>query len=166
MTKDKRASLSPNFSRAEFENSETAVRKGIDNSIVDDDVLYCASCLANSILQPVREHFAKPVRINSGFRCSALNKAIGGSQTSQHSKGEAADIEIIGVSNYVLAKWIEENLSYDQLILEGYKPSDPNSGWVHVSYRGGLGVVNRKQSLTATFKNGKPTYHQGLKELA
>ena len=89
--------------------------------------------------------------VNSGYRSPELNEAIGGSEESQHCKGEAADIEIPGVSNKELAEWIRDNLSYDQLILEFYNGVDPRSGWVHVSYVDDK--TNRKSTLTIN-KNG------------
>ena len=98
------------------------------------------------MLQPVRDHFGKPVTVNSGYRCPKLNKAIGSSSKSQHTKGLAADIEIPGVSNKHLAEYIESKLPFDQLILEFYNGVDPNSGWVHVSYVDD--DKNRKQTLT------------------
>jgi len=78
----------------------------------------------------VRDKFG-PVIISSGYRSKELNAAIGGSVTSQHSIGEAADFEVPGLDNKKLADWIKDNLKFDQLILEFYKDGDPNSGWVH-----------------------------------
>jgi len=89
-----------------------------------------------------------------------LNEAVGGSSKSQHCKGEAVDIEVPGVANYDIAKWIEDNLEYDQLILEFYTPGIPDSGWVHVSYRDD--GENRGQSLTAMKEDGKTVYKPGL----
>jgi len=86
-----------------------------------------------------------PVRINSGYRCPLLNEAVGSKSTSQHLKGEAADIEIGGVPNTLLAQWIDENLTFDQLILEFVEPDDPYSGWVHVST---TEDINRQMTLT------------------
>ena len=83
-------------------------------------------------MQPIRDHFDKPIIISSGYRSPTLNRAIGGSPTSQHCYGQAADFEIPGIDNYTLAKWIEANLNYDQLILEFY--TGGNSGWIHVGY--------------------------------
>jgi hypothetical protein len=97
--------------------------------------------------------------INSGYRGPALNEAVGGSSNSQHCKGEAVDIECPGTGNYDVAKWIEDNLDFDQLILEFYTPGIPDSGWVHVSYKS---EGNRKQSLTAMKENGKTVYKPEL----
>ena len=107
----------------------------------------------------MRDHFGKPVKISSGFRCSALNQAAGGSATSDHCKGQACDFEIDGVPNPELAEWIQNNLDYTQLILEFYTQGQPNSGWVHVSYN----PDNlKKQELTAVKVAGKTQYLQGL----
>ena len=143
--------LSENFSLQELLKSQTALRKGIDNKPTDPSVITNLQVLCEKVLQPVRDHFARPVVINSGYRCPKLNKAIGSSSKSQHTKGEAADIEIPGLSNKELAEYIEDNLPFDQLILEFYNGVDPNSGWVHVSYVGDSD--NRKQTLTIN-KNG------------
>ena len=152
--------LTANFSTVEFEHSDDAISKGIDNTIHDSGIAINLRALAENILQPVRDHFRKRVRINSGYRCAALNKAQGSSsKTSQHMRGEAADIEIMGLSNHVLAEWIRDNLPFDQLILENHQTGDPNSGWVHVSY---CRDRQRKMVLTATFKGGKAKYTPGL----
>ena len=138
--------LSANFSLQELLKSQTAARKGIDNKPKDPAIIEKLQVLCEKVLQPVRDHFGKPVVINSGYRCPKLNKAIGSSSKSQHTKGEAADIEIPGVSNKELAEWIEDNLEFDQCILEFYNGIDPSSGWVHVSYKDDKS--NRKQTLT------------------
>ena len=89
-----------------------------------------------------------------------MNRAVGGAPSSQHCLGEAADIEVPGLSNRDLALWIEKTLDYDQLILECSKPGVPGSGWVHVSFK--AHEPNRKQELTATVVNGKMTYTPGI----
>jgi hypothetical protein len=110
-------------------------------------------------LQPVRDHFQTGVKVNSGFRHPEVNARVGGSKTSDHCKGQAADIEIPGIANADLAVWIMDNLTYTQLILEFYTPGVPDSGWVHVSYD----PANlKKQNLTATKKDGKTVYLPGL----
>jgi hypothetical protein len=149
--------LSKNFSIREFEKSQTALRKNIPNKMGPVELM-AARLLAEKVLQPVRDHFG-PTSVSSGFRSNKLNKEIGGSKTSQHRFGEAADIEVPGVSNYDLAVWIRDNLTFDQLILEAYEPGEPNSGWVHVSYRRG---INRKEALTAEFVNDNAQYSVGL----
>ena len=125
--------LSDNFSLTEFTKSQTAERKGIENKPNQIQIIAMES-LCENILEKVRSAFGKPVMINSGYRSPALCEAIGSKSTSQNCNGEAADIEIYGVSNYDLAKYIENNLNFDQLILECWDGIEPNSGWVHVSY--------------------------------
>lgn len=124
--------LSKNFTLEEFTKSTVAIRKGIDN-IPDAKAIDRLRTLCNKILQPVRNHLGR-VNVNSGFRSLLLNRELKSKDTSQHILGEAADIEIWGLSNYDLACWIRDNLEFDQLILEFWDESDPNSGWVHVSY--------------------------------
>ena len=151
--------LTANFTLAEFEKSQAATRLGIPNSVPEDKIL-SLQALAENVLQPVRDHFG-PVIITSGYRSPELNEAIGGSSTSQHSQAEAADFEVIGVSNKEVAHWIADNCLFDQLILEFYTPGDPNSGWVHCSFD--LEVC-RKQVLTASRIEGKTVYAQGIED--
>lgn len=148
--------LSQNFTLGEFTRSQTAIRRGIRNVPTAEHVRNM-ELLCREVLEPLRAQFRRPVVISSGFRSAALNRAIGGSATSQHSQGEAADIEIPGVDNRVVARWIRDNLVFDQLILEAYRPGVPNSGWVHVSYSRHRA---RKQVLTATFPG--PRYSPGI----
>jgi uncharacterized protein YcbK (DUF882 family) len=152
--------LSTNFSLKELTRSDTAIRKGIDNTPDFEQVINLTH-LSIFILQPVRDKWGSTT-VNSGLRVLELNRAIGSSDTSQHRKGEAADIECKAVSNLELAKWIRDNLDFDQVILEAYDGVDPTSGWVHVSYRADR--KNRKKCLTATFINGKAKYTNGLPE--
>tara|TARA_R100001015_G_C4619320_1_gene176012 strand:+ start:648 stop:1103 length:456 start_codon:yes stop_codon:yes gene_type:complete len=147
--------LSNHFSLTEFTKSQTAERKGIDNTPTQDHIERM-KILCVSVLEPLRTEFDKPIMINSGYRSPDLCEAIGSKSTSQHAKGEAADIEIPGVDNAELAKYIQDNLNFDQLILECYT-GDPSSGWVHVSY---VGLhANRKDVLTYDRTNG---YRKGL----
>lgn len=143
--------LTENFSLGELLKSQTAERKGIDNKPSDPGIIVNLQVLCEKVLQPVRDEFNSPVVINSGYRSPKLNKAVGSSSKSQHTKGQAADIEVPTFSNKDIAIWISENLSYDQLILEFYNGVDPRSGWVHVSYVDE--EKNRKQNLTIN-KNG------------
>jgi len=150
--------LSANFSFKELTKSDTATRLGIDNT-PDEETIDNLKTLCDKVLQPVREHFGKSVTVNSGYRSPESNAAVGGSKTSDHCKGMAADIEIPGVPNAELAAWIMQNLKYTQLILEFYTPGIPDSGWVHVSFDSS----NLKcQELTATKVAGKTTYLNGL----
>ena len=146
--------LTENFSLLELTKSQTAERKGIDNTPSPTHQENLKS-LCTSILQPIRDHFNRVVSVSSGYRSEALCIAIGSKISSQHAKGEAADFEIFGVSNKELADWINENLTYDQLILEYWKEEDPNSGWVHCSYKS---EGNRKQYLRAYKENGSTKY--------
>ena len=150
--------LTANFSLQEMTKSETALRFGLDNT-PNDSELENLVALCECVLQPVRDHFGKGVKVNSGFRDAEVNAKVGGSKTSDHTRGMAADIEIPGVSNAELGQWIVDNLSFRQVILEFYTPGIPDSGWVHVSYNAG---DNKKQVLTATKQSGKTVYLQGL----
>lgn len=148
--------LSKHFTFGELIKSEIAERKAIDN-MPPAYLIPKLKCLCTEILEPVRKHYGVAFRPNSGYRSPELNKEIGGSENSQHCLAEAVDIEIAGVSNYDLAVWVKENLEYDQVILECYRPGDPNSGWVHVSLKE-VGRANR--SITLTYSNH--IYSQGL----
>ena len=129
--------------------SQTAERKGINNN-PSEDQMNNLKLLCEKVLQPVRDHFGKVVSVSSGYRSEELCEAIGSSKTSQHAKGQAADFEIHGISNADLVKWISENCIFDQMILEFHNIDEPNSGWVHCSYR--ADGENRKQILRA-YKN-------------
>ena len=146
--------LTKNFSISELTKSQTAERKGIDNT-PSPEHQENLKLLCESVLQPVRDHFSKVVSVSSGYRSPELCTAIGSKTTSQHARGEAADFEIFGVSNKELADYIDSALHYDQLILEYWKESDPNSGWVHCSFSAGN---NRKQYLRAYKEDGKTKY--------
>ena len=146
--------LSNNFSLNELIRSQTAERKGIDNTPSAEHQENLKS-LCTNVLQPIRDHFGKVVTVSSGYRSPELCVAIGSKTTSQHAKGQAADFEIFGVSNKELADWIHNNINYDQLILEFWSPEDPNKGWIHCSYSRDN---NRKQYLRAYKNEGKTKY--------
>ena len=150
--------ISKNFSLSEMVKSATAERLGVDNS---PNLIHLVNLthLAIHILQPVRDKFGV-ITINSGYRSPALNAKVGRSKTSQHCNGQAADFESTKISNPDLAKLIEKNLIFDQLILEFYDGVDPNSGWVHCSYV--LDGSNRRKEMTALRINGKTSYKTGL----
>ena len=150
--------LSPNFTLSEMTKSEAALRHGIDNT-PNQEQIESLMALAQNVLQPVRDHFKRGVKCNSGFRAPAVNQKVGGSPTSDHCKGQAADIEIPGVSNYDLAKWIADNLKFTQVILEFYTQGVPDSGWVHVSYDPSK---LKNEALTAVKKDGRTVYLTGL----
>ena len=149
--------LSKNFTVAELSKSEAATRQGIDNTpsmtVIDN-----LQALVDNILQPIRDKFG-PIIVTSGYRSPAVNKAIGGSTTSDHCKGYAVDFEVLGKDNKELALWIKDNLKFSQLILEFYHKGTPDSGWVHVSYN----KDNLKnEELTAVKVGGKTVYQKGI----
>ena len=147
--------LTENFSLNELTKSQTAERKGIDNTPSAEHQENLKS-LCEMILQPIRDHFEQVVSVSSGYRSPELCVAIGSSTKSQHASGCAADFEIFGISNKELADYIDQNLDYDQLILEYWKGEDePNSGWVHCSFNT---QGNRKQYLRAYKENGSTKY--------
>lgn len=147
--------LSKNLSLAEVIKSQTAVRHGIDNNPPNEH-LDNLKKVAAKIFQPVREHFAIPIYVSSGYRCKELNTRIGGSATSSHCKGEALDLDMDGrgsISNRQIFDYVKDNLEFDQLIYEF--GDDSNPAWVHVSYREGN---NRNEILKAAKVNGRTTY--------
>ena len=148
--------LSKHFKLEEFTKSQIAVRKGIKNQPSSGDIKNLTD-LCYGVLEKARVKFDKPIMINSGFRILELNRAIGSGDSSQHTKGMAADIEIAGVPNIKLAYWIEANCDFDQLILE-FWTGEQSSGWIHCSYVEGS---NRKQVLTFDGKK----YTNGLPEM-
>lgn len=150
--------LSKNFTLAEFTKSETALRKGLDNTPTLQ-VIENLQKLVDNVIQPIRDHYGKSVKINSGYRAPEVNASVGGSKTSDHCKGQAADIEITGVANGDLAQYIVDNYKFTQVILEFYTQGIPDSGWVHVSYD----PANLKcEVLTAVKQDGKTVYLKGL----
>lgn len=149
--------LSQNFSLAELTKSETAIRRDIDNT-PSDEVISNLTTLCNMVLQKVRNSHGV-VTVTSGYRSPELNKAIGGSTTSDHCKGLAVDFEVPGLDNKQLALWIQDNLIFKQLILEFYEDGIPNSGWVHCSFEEGN---NNNQVLRAVKEGKKTVYLQGI----
>jgi len=150
--------LSENFTLAEMVRSQTAIRKGIDNTPTPE-VIENLRALCVNVLQPIRNGLGRAVYVSSGYRSPKLNKAIGGSANSQHCRGEAADFTADNTDTYSLANWIHQNYRFDQLILEFYNP-DTGAGWVHISWS--PTEVQRQLSLTATRENGKVVYKQGI----
>lgn len=148
--------LTEHFTLAEMTVSPTAKRLGLSNQPTPEHIENMRYC-CEKILEPVRAHFGKPVQVNSSYRSPLVNKAVGGSKTSQHVNGQAIDFEIPGIDNKVVADWIGDNLEFDQVILEFYTKGDKNSGWVHASIKKEGG--NRKQRLIASkSKSGGTTY--------
>ena len=148
--------LSKNFSLKELTASQTAERMGLDNNPSEAQVENLR-LLSERVLQPVRDHFNKVVTISSGYRNEILSQKIGSSSKSQHCLAMAADFEIFGVPNNEVPDWIKENLMFDQLILEFWKPGEPNSGWIHCSYNSEINA-NRKEYLMAIKTDGKTQY--------
>lgn len=148
--------ISKYVSLAEGCKSQQAIRLGLDN-LPTADHLENMKYVAANVFDRVREHFAKPIGISSFYRSYALNKAIGGSQTSQHCYGEAIDIDADifgGLTNTEIFQYIKNNLDFDQLIWEFGNTKNPD--WVHVSLKKG---VNRRQVLIAQKSaSGKTVY--------
>lgn len=153
--------LTANITLDELTKSQVAERKGINNNPSPQQIENLKA-LAVNVLQPVRSHFSKPLIISSGFRCAELCIEIGSKVTSHHvadSGCAAADFEIPGVDNRVLATWIKNNLEYDQLILEFYRDNEPSSGWIHCCYSTNN---NRQENLRAIREEGKVVYRPWL----
>jgi hypothetical protein len=146
--------LSQNFTLQELTYSDTAIRKGMDNT-PNEEQIENLRLVCNNILEPVRVHFKAPVVVSSGYRSVAVCEAVGSSAKSQHTKGQAADFEIFGIPNKDVADWIVNNIDYDQCILEFWNENEPNSGWVHCSFSS---AGNRRQYLKAQKIDGKVVY--------
>jgi len=145
--------ITNNLTLAELINSQTAISKKIDNSPTNEHLNNLVE-IANNIFQPLRDGIGKPIRISSGYRSEKLNKAVGGSSTSQHSKGQALDLVATdGYINKDIFDFIKNNLDFDQLIWEFGTNQNPD--WVHVSYVKGK---NRKQILKAVKRLNKTVY--------
>tara|TARA_R100001082_G_scaffold943_1_gene792 strand:- start:529 stop:984 length:456 start_codon:yes stop_codon:yes gene_type:complete len=147
--------ISEHISYKEGVRSNTATRKGIDNT-PNDEQLSCMEKIAEEVFEPLRTYVGGPIKINSFFRCPELNKAIGGSSKSQHCKGQAMDIDdTFGrCTNAEMYHFIKENLDFDQMIWEF--GNDDNPDWVHVSYVSS--EDNRNRCLKAYKENGKTKY--------
>ena len=147
--------VSKNISYKEATHSTTAKRLGIDNT-PDAEQFSNMIYVAENVFQPIREHFNVPIYISSFFRSEALNKAIQGSSSSTHMKGEAMDLDADvygGVTNAQIFHYIKDNLEFDQLIWEFGTDEEP--AWVHVSLSK---RTNRNQVLKAYKVNGKTKY--------
>ena len=147
--------ISKHISYKEGVYSNTALRRGIDNTPADDQ-LYFMEIVAEKVFEPLRKWVCGPIKINSFYRCPELNTAIGGSATSQHCKGQAMDIDdTFGkATNAEMYNWIKDNLDFDQMIWEF--GDDDNPAWVHVSYVSP--EKNRNRCLKAYKENGKTKY--------
>jgi len=151
--------LTKNLSLQEMLKSRTASRLGLSNS-PNEEHIKNMQALAENIFQPLRDYFGVPIHIASGYRSEALNKAIGGSKSSQHCKGEAMDIDRDGYSqpdNAQLFEYIKKNLDFDQMIWEFGTQQNPE--WVHVSHK--RDGKNRAELLVAYKTSyGKTKYRQ------
>ena len=161
--------ISPHFRLAELTKSGIADRNMIDNAFPDPETMQAAVYLCRTVMQPVRDQFG-PYTPNSVFRSQALERALkrkpaDWTSASQHTRGEAVDLEVAGSSNRQLAEWIRDNLTFDQLILECFNPAKgPNSGWVHVSIKPPGRGDNRRQVLSYIYAPTKKrfVYVEGL----
>ena len=139
--------LTKNFTLAEMTISQEAAREGLKN-VPNDEQIGKLKSLCENIIQPLRDKAKKPVVVNSGFRSVTVNRRVGGSTSSQHCRGEAADIIIPGLSvSEIIALIRKLNLPVDQCI-------DEFGQWVHVSY----GPRHRRQYLKARREGGKAIY--------
>ncbi len=147
--------LTDHFSFEEFERSETATRKGLDNHI-PDGLIPNAQRVAEA-LEVIRTYYNdRVIRVSSGYRSQEVNRAIGGSKTSAHCFAEAADFTIQGVDNITVCREIPDIVyDFDQVIYE-FGPT----GWVHL----GISKTMRKQLLTAIKRGGKTVYLSGIVE--
>ena len=147
--------ISEHISYREGVYSITATRLGVDNT-PNNEQLSNMELVAEKVFEPLREWVGGPIKINSFFRGSKLNKAIGGAKSSQHMKGQAIDIDdTYGiVANSEMYHWIKENLDFDQLIWEFGDDDNPN--WIHVSYVSG--DSNRRRCLKAYKEQGRSKY--------
>jgi len=149
--------LSKNLSLDEVIKSNTAIRRGIDNT-PSEEHLENLKYLAEKVFQPIREHFGVPIYISSGYRSQALNEAIGGSPRSFHSHGMALDLDQDGrnkgVSNADVFYFIKDNLQFTELIWEFGDENNPN--WVHVALA--KGRENEKNTKIAQSIDNKTIY--------
>jgi len=147
--------ISKHISNKEGVYSNTAIRRGIDNT-PNEEQLENMKLIADNVFEPLRQYVGGPIKINSFFRSPELNTAIGGSSKSQHCKGQAIDIDdTFGrMTNAEMYHWIKDNLEFDQMIWEFGNDNNPN--WVHVSYVSA--EENRNRCLKAYKDNGKTKY--------
>ena len=132
--------LTEHFTLSEFVRSETAANKHIDNT-PSPEVVSNLRALCRNVLESARVAFGAPIYITSGYRCLLLNAAVGGKITSQHLRGEAADLQVQGVKNLrKLYKVIKDHGVFDQLLFE----SNGTTKWIHVSY---TSYGNRRQAI-------------------
>ena len=147
--------ISAHISYKEGTRSNTATRRGIDNTPSDYELTNMVG-IAENVFEPLRMWVGGPIRINSFYRCEDLNRAIGGSSRSQHCQGRAMDLDDVHghKTNAEMFRYIKENLNFDQLIWEYGDEENPD--WIHVSYVSE--DQNRQRCLKAYKLNGKTKY--------
>jgi hypothetical protein len=149
--------ISEHLDLSELIRSESAKRNGISNMPTEAHIANL-KLLAEKIFEPIRNNFRCPIHVSSGYRSKELNAKVGGATTSQHSSGEAIDLDMDGtpngVTNKMIFDYIYKNLDFDQLIWEFGTNENPD--WVHVSYEST--GKQRKQVLKAYKENGKTHY--------
>ena len=145
------------FTITELTKSATAMRLGIDNT-ADASIRANLTALVENVLDPLRVRWGMPIIVTSGYRSTALNKAVGGAASSQHTKGMAADIRTVSDSRAdnmrLLRCLLNSGIVFDQVICE-YPDAQGRPDWIHVSFNKG---GNRKNRLTAVRKNGRTAY--------
>jgi hypothetical protein len=165
-----RDQVSKNFQFYELTRSDLAQRLRIENAFAEVAQLRAAVNVCREVLQPLRDEFGR-FSPNSVYRCQALERALkkkpaAWKSPSQHCTGEAVDVEVPGLATLELARWVERNLEFDQLICECYDPAQgPNSGWVHISLKAPGSGANRAQLLSYVFDPRRRTfaYVEGLR---
>jgi len=149
------------FTLSELTKSATARRLGIDNT-ADASIRANLTALVENVLDPLRVRWGMPIIVTSGYRSTALNKAVGGAVNSQHTKGMAADIRTVSDSRAdnmrLLRCLLNSGIVFDQVICE-YPDAQGRPDWIHVSFNI---AGNRKNRLTAVRKNGRTVYVSGI----
>ncbi len=147
--------ISDHITYAEAIHSNTAKRKGIDNTPSEAQVV-AMKLLAEKVFEPLRKWVGGPIKVNSFFRSEILNESIGGASSSQHCKGQAIDIDDVygKKTNADMYHWIQTNLDYDQMIWEFGTDMQPN--WIHISYVSE--EKNRNKCLKAYKEHGRTKY--------
>lgn len=149
--------LTPHFHLHEFLTSQTAARMGRE-IIPSPDELANLTKLCTSLLEPIRVKLGRVITITSGLRPPWLNEAIGGSKTSNHMKGFAADIKVEGMTPAVFCKWVQNNYKTEGWLIDQCILEFPPNGWTHL----GIADMPRFQFLTATSVNGATKYVPGI----
>jgi len=145
--------LTKHFTLRELTKTSTKANNTPDSPVIIRNLrLVC-----ENVLEPVREHYKRPIIVHSGYRSPAVNAAVGGARKSDHMTGQAVDFHVEGHTVYEVCLWISENLDFDKMILENFVPGIERSGWVHCSYGN-----SRARTLLTKFKGSK-VYLPGLR---